>query len=217
MLCIALDRARNGTPSPRGERRRRCSPNPTLLPCPAGQPPLKLIGAARAPGAADVISPSEGVHAVSAQHCGFGRGVASGPQVSVALPALRPVAPPEALRLLWRIVLRGSGPKAPLNQRCGGVAVPQAGTVSTGGGHRFHWPIDRNSTVSPRVNQPEHGGAGGPQSSEATRPIAREACHPSLAFYTDTFDRDFTLFFWAMVDGLENDLALSTNASALWR
>jgi hypothetical protein len=84
----------------------------------------------------------------------------------------------------------------------------------TGGGYRFHWPIDRNSTVSPRVNQPEHGGAGGPQSSEATRPIAREACHPSLAFYTDTFDRDFTLFFWAMVDGLEIDLALSTNASA---
>jgi hypothetical protein len=67
------------------------------------------------------------------------------------------------------------------------------------------------------LTTPEHGGAGGPQSLEATRPIAREACHPSLAFYTDTFDRDFTLFFWAVVDGLEIDLALSTNASALWR
>jgi hypothetical protein len=87
------------------------SPHPTLLPCPTGQPPLKVIGAARAPGAANVISPSEGVHAVSAQHCGFGRGVASGPQVSVALPALRPVALPNVLRLLWRIVLRGSGLK----------------------------------------------------------------------------------------------------------
>jgi hypothetical protein len=30
-------------------------------------------------------SPSEGVHAVSAKHCGFRRGAASGPQVSVAL------------------------------------------------------------------------------------------------------------------------------------
>jgi hypothetical protein len=99
------------------------SPQPGAAPLPCGSAPLKLTGAARAPGAANVINPSEGVHAVSAQQCSFGRGVASGPQVSVALPALRPVAPPDALRLLWRIVLRGSGPKVPLNQSCGGVAI----------------------------------------------------------------------------------------------
>jgi hypothetical protein len=89
------------------------SPQPDAAPLPYGSAPLKLTGAATsaAPGAANVISPSEGVHAVSAQHCGFGRGVASGPQVSVALPALRPVALPNVLRLLWRIVLRGSGLK----------------------------------------------------------------------------------------------------------
>jgi hypothetical protein len=65
-------------------------PHPTLFPCPCGSVPLKLAGAARAPGAANVISPSEGVHARSAQQCGFGRGVASGPQVSVALPRSPP-------------------------------------------------------------------------------------------------------------------------------
>jgi hypothetical protein len=74
------------------------SPSPTLLPYPCGSAPFEahrgshLCGS----GCRDVISPSEGVHAVSAQQCGFGRGVASGPQVSVALPALRPVAPPDA-------------------------------------------------------------------------------------------------------------------------
>src|SRR6516162_7442673 len=94
------------------------SPNPTLFPCPCGSAPLKLAGAARAPGAANVISPSEGVHTVAAQQCGFGRGVASGPQVSLALPALRPVA---------------------ANREhcgcCGGVAVPRGGreTELTGG------------------------------------------------------------------------------------
>jgi hypothetical protein len=94
-------------------------PQPDAAPLPCGSAPLKLTGAATsaAPGAANVISPSEGVHAVSAQHCGFGRGVASGPQVSVALPALRPVAPPGALRLLWRIVLRFYGEAT--NRACG--------------------------------------------------------------------------------------------------
>jgi hypothetical protein len=86
--CIELDRARRAGPSPRGEQRRRCPPARRCSLAPAGQPPLKLTGAATsaASGAANVISPSEGVHAVSAQQCGFGRGVASGPQVSVALP-----------------------------------------------------------------------------------------------------------------------------------
>ena len=112
------------------------SPSPTLLPCPAGQPPLKLTGAARAPGAANVISPSEGVHAVSAQQCGFGRGVASGPQVSVALPALRPVAANrEHCGCCGGSCCGGSGLKAPLDQCCGGVAVPRGGreTELTGG------------------------------------------------------------------------------------
>src|SRR5271169_2113833 len=106
MASIRLDRARRAGPSPCGEQRRRCPPNPALLPCPADQPPLKLTGAARAPGAANVISRSEGVHAVSAQQYGFVRGVASGPQVSVALPALRPVAPTGSIAAAGRIVLR---------------------------------------------------------------------------------------------------------------
>jgi hypothetical protein len=38
-----------------------------------------------------------------------------------------------------------------------------------------------------------------------------------IGFYTDTFDRDFTLIFRAVVDGFEIDLALSTNALVLWR
>jgi hypothetical protein len=82
-------------------------------------------------------------------------GVANGPPnpAALLLPRLRGLrCVPEALRLLWRTVLRGSDPNSLQNQGCGGVAVPQAGTVSTGGGYRFHWPIDRNSTVSPRVN-----------------------------------------------------------------
>jgi hypothetical protein len=66
------------------------SPNPALLPCPAGQPPLKLTEAATS---LTMAAPGTSSHTVSAQQCGFGRGVASGPQVSVALPALRPVAP----------------------------------------------------------------------------------------------------------------------------
>src|ERR1700738_2013257 len=76
------------------------SPSPTLLPCPCGSAPFGTLRGSHLCGSRcrDVISPSEGVHAVSAQQCGFGRGVASGPQVSVALPALRPVALPDALR-----------------------------------------------------------------------------------------------------------------------
>src|SRR6266404_1614531 len=93
------------------------SPHPTLLPCPTGQPPLKVIGAARAPGAAHVISPSEGVHAVSAQQRGFGHGVASGPQVSVALPALRPVAPPDALRAAVADHVAGRRSKSPAKSK----------------------------------------------------------------------------------------------------
>ena len=79
------------------------SPSPTLLPCPCGSAPFETHRGSHLCGSRcrDVISPSEGVHAVSAQQCSFGRGVASGPQVSVALPALRPVAPRDALRLLW--------------------------------------------------------------------------------------------------------------------
>ena len=63
------------------------------------------------------------------------------------------VAPPDALRLLWRIVLRQGDPKALLNHRCGGVAVAQVGTTSSGGGYRFHWPINRNFAGSPLVSQ----------------------------------------------------------------
>ena len=68
---------------------RRCSPTP------CGSAPFETRRGSHLCGSRcrDVSSPSEGVHAVSAQQCGFGRGVASGPQVSVALPALRPVAP----------------------------------------------------------------------------------------------------------------------------
>jgi hypothetical protein len=42
-------------------------------------------------------------------------------------PLLPRVAPPDALRLLWRILLRSGGPRALLNQCCGGVAVPRGG------------------------------------------------------------------------------------------
>src|ERR1700730_676319 len=107
------------------------SPSPTLLPCPCGSAPFETPrgGPLCGPRCGHVISPSEGVHAVSAQQRGFGRGVAYGPQVSVALPALRPVAPPDVLRPLWRIMLREGGRKAPLNQCCGGVAAPWGGPV----------------------------------------------------------------------------------------
>jgi len=52
--CIELDRARRAGPSPRGEQRRRCPPARRCSLAPAGQPPLKLAGAATsaAPGAA---------------------------------------------------------------------------------------------------------------------------------------------------------------------
>src|SRR5262245_49810309 len=101
------------------------SPSPTLLPYPCGSAPFETHRGSHLCGSEcrDVISPSEGVHAVSAQHCGFERGVASGPQVSVALPALRPVAPSDALRHVWRIVLRLGGPKAKENRSCCGVAA----------------------------------------------------------------------------------------------
>src|SRR3984893_11948205 len=98
------------------------SPSPTLLPCPCGSAPFETRRGGHLCGSRcrDVISPSEGVHAVSAQRCGFGRGVASGPQVSVTLPRSPPVAPPDALRPVWRIVLRGRGSKALQNQTCCG-------------------------------------------------------------------------------------------------
>jgi hypothetical protein len=54
VACIELDRARRAGPSPRGEQRRRCPPTRRCSLAPAGQPPLKLTGAATsaAPGAA---------------------------------------------------------------------------------------------------------------------------------------------------------------------
>jgi hypothetical protein len=99
-VCIELDRARRAGPSPREEQRRRCPPTRRCSLTPAGEPPFETHRGSHLCGSRcrDVISPSEGVHAVSAQQRGFGRGVASGPQVSVALPALHPVAPPGALR-----------------------------------------------------------------------------------------------------------------------
>ena len=129
--CVELDRARRAGPSPRGEQRRRCPPKPDAAPLPCGSAPFETHRGSHLCGSRcrDVISPSEGVHAVSAQQHGFGLGVASGPQVSVALRALRPVAPPDALRLLWRIVLRKGGRKAPLNQCCGGVPASWGGPV----------------------------------------------------------------------------------------
>ena len=92
------------------------SPSSTLLPYPCGSAPFEAHRGSHlcGPECRDVISPSEGVHAVSAQQCGFERGVASGPQVSVALPALYPVAPSDALRDVWRIVSRASQAKSRL-------------------------------------------------------------------------------------------------------
>src|SRR5215471_9746748 len=54
MACVELERARRAGPSPREEQRRRCPPARRCSLTPAGQPPLKLTGAATsaAPSAA---------------------------------------------------------------------------------------------------------------------------------------------------------------------
>jgi hypothetical protein len=167
------------------------SPNPTLFPCPCGSAPLKLAGAARAPGAANVISPSEGVHAVSAQQCGFGRGVASGPQVSVALPVLRPVAPTGSIAAAVADRVAGQRPRSLAKSgllRCCGCREG-AGGVGVQGEPAGGGP-DRRSRVAQRsanfltqgvrrhrhtfcINQnwctPDDRGLGGQQHSTARR------------------------------------------------
>jgi hypothetical protein len=87
------------------------SPSPTLLPCPAGQPPLKLTGAARAPGAANVISPSEGVHPYPLSSVVLGAVLPPGHKSRSPWPLSALLRQPGALRLLWWIVLQARGPK----------------------------------------------------------------------------------------------------------
>ena len=112
------------------------SPNPVPLPCPCGSVPLSTQRCSHLCGSrcCDVSSPSEGVHAVSAQHCGFGRGVASGPQISVALPALHPVALPNVSRLLWRIVLRAAVQSLSKIMLRRVLPLPRGGPVKPGSG-----------------------------------------------------------------------------------
>ena len=106
------------------------SPSPTLLPCPAGQPPLKLTGAARAPGAANVISPSEGVHPYPLSSVVLGAVLPPGHKSRSPWPLSALLRQPGALRVLWWIVLQGGGPKALQNQDCCGVARLNGGEGS---------------------------------------------------------------------------------------
>jgi hypothetical protein len=58
------------------------------------------------------------------------------------------------LRLLWRIVLRGSGAKVPQNQYCCDVAVPPWGEGERTGSPALARPLDRNDGPSPRSAAP---------------------------------------------------------------
>jgi hypothetical protein len=151
------------------------SPSPTLLPCPCGSAPFETHRGSHLCGSRcrDVISRSEGVHAVSAEQCGFGRGVASGPQASVALP----------LSALLHHRMRcgrcgGSCCGTPTKKPCEIKAV--AVLRHDGGGRpmppglpsksaRPPFDMGNAATASCLLNQIEHapdqGGTGGQQSS----------------------------------------------------
>ena len=96
-------------------------PQSDAAPLPCGSAPLKLTGAARAPGAANVISPSEGVHPYPLSSVVLGAVLPSGHKPRSPWPLSALLRQPGALRLL---VDRVAGPrsKALQNQDCCGVA-----------------------------------------------------------------------------------------------
>jgi len=123
------------------------SPSPTLLPCPAGQPPLN------SPGQHELrfrerYQPFGGCPPVSAQQCGFGRGVASGAQVSVALAALRPAAPTGSVAAAGGSCCRPavqSSAKSRLLRCC----APKRGRGGAGSSD-LTMPLDRHHGPPPR-------------------------------------------------------------------
>jgi hypothetical protein len=73
------------------------------------------------------------------------------PDPAPLLPRAAPrlcVAPPDALRPQWLIVLRSEGPRALQNQGCGGVAVPPGGEGLRRLTHPGP-PLDRHDGSSP--------------------------------------------------------------------
>jgi len=98
------------------------SPQSDAAPLPCGSAPFETHRGSTSSRCRERYQPFGGCPPVSAQQCGFGRGVASGPQVSVALAALRPAAPTGSVAAA--VVDRVAGPrsKALQNQDCCGVA-----------------------------------------------------------------------------------------------
>ena len=86
-------------------------PQSDAAPLPCGSAPLKLTGAARAPGAANVISPSEGVHPYPLSSVVLGAVLPPGHKSRSPWPLSALLRQPGALRLLWWIVLQARGPK----------------------------------------------------------------------------------------------------------
>jgi hypothetical protein len=104
------------------------SPSPTLLPCPAGQPPLKLTGAATSAGfrCRERYQPIRGCPRRIRSTVWFrARCCLLATSLGRAARSASLLRQPGALRLSWRIVLRSDGPKVPQNQDCCGVAVPR--------------------------------------------------------------------------------------------
>jgi hypothetical protein len=131
------------------------SPQPGAAPLPCGSPHFETHRAARAPGAANVISPSEGVHTVAAQQCGFGRGVASRPQVSVALPALRRVAPTGSIAAAVAdrgAVERPKNPTKSMLWRCCG----STGRIGAASAHMISARHFTETTARPFFPHPRH-------------------------------------------------------------
>jgi hypothetical protein len=105
------------------------SPSPTLLPCPCGSAPFETHRAATSP-APDAATLAAHRRVSTRYPLGIvvsGAVLPPGHKSRSRLPALRPVALPNVLRLLWRIVLRGRGSKALQNQDCWSVSVPPGG------------------------------------------------------------------------------------------